>query len=63
MYDMSQWKSQEQKKKESLKIHIEKKPLFEKFNGYAGGYGVHDKDKKARHKDERRKGKKICKDY
>lgn len=41
-------------------IHVEHKQLMPKFNAYAGGYGAHEKSKKARHKSDRRANKKLC---
>ena len=62
MYDMTDWKSNEQKKKESLSFTITVKPQAEKFNTYVNGYGVHGHfTKKAKHKADRKAAKQQLK--
>lgn len=36
---------------------------FDKHNSFAYGYGYHDKSGRARHKEERRNSKQLCRDY
>lgn len=44
-------------------IHFETKTITPKYNAFQGGYGCHEKSKKAKHKADRKNAKKMCLDY
>lgn len=62
MFSTKGFKTREEKEKEKNTIHIPAQQHFEKFNAFAGGYGAHDKSKKAKHKADRKANKKLCRE-
>lgn len=61
MYDTKNMMKKSDKEKNT--IHVGKIQHFEKFNAFQGGYGVHEKSKKAKNRATRKENKKACSMY